>query len=371
MGWFILAQLLSPLIQLVQIGRMSDQEKDLELMILRYQLDMAERKLQRPARPTRVEKMTLAVLVARLKRCTRQPARELRGLVRLFQPETVLRRHRELVRHKWGYTRKIQGGRPPLRQELEVLILRLARENASWGYGKIEGELRKLGFKVSQTSIRNILDRHGIVPAPVRNGSLGWRQLMRHYQQQMVACDFFTVETPWLQTLYVLFYIEVGTRRVHLARVTAHPDGYWVAQQARQYVWTLEECEVRPRILIRDNDKKFTGGHDLVFRSEGVRVIRAPSQAPNANTYTSGGSGRCRRSASTTCSSQMRSTCDASCKPSSSTATPPDRIKGLTRRCLFPGNQATRWVPSGDETYWVSSATTTGAPIRPPSARPE
>jgi putative transposase len=93
------------------------------------------------------------------------------------------------------------------------------------------------------------------------------------------------METLWLQTLYVLFYIEVGTRRVHLAGVTARPDGYWVAQQARQHVWMLEECEVRPRILIRDNDRKFVGGHDLVFQSEGVRVIRTPIQAPNANTY--------------------------------------------------------------------------------------
>jgi putative transposase len=199
----------------------------------------------------------------------------------------VLRWHRELVRHKWRYARKNQGGRPALRQELEALILRLARENATWGYGKIEGELRKLGVTVSRTSMRNILDRHGMhgIPEPVRNGSLGWRQVMGHYKQQIVACDFFTIETLWLQTLYVLFHIEVGTRRVHLARVTAHPDGYWVAQQARQYVWTLEECEDRPRILIRDNDKKFAGGHDLVFRSEEVRVIRTPIQAPNANAY--------------------------------------------------------------------------------------
>jgi putative transposase len=108
---------------------------------------------------------------------------------------------------------------------------------------------------------------------------------MRHTKQQIVACDFFTVETLWLQTLYVLFYIEVGRRRVHLAGVTAHPDGYWVAQQARQYAWTLEECEVRPRILIRDNDKKSVGEHYLMFRPEGVRVIRTPIQAPNANAY--------------------------------------------------------------------------------------
>jgi putative transposase len=109
--------------------------------------------------------------------------------------------------------------------------------------------------------------------------------LLLPHKHQIVARDFFTGETLWLQTLYVPFYIEVGTRRVHLARVTAHPDGHWVAQQARQYVRTLEECEVRPRILIRDNDNKFGGGHDLVFRSERVRVIRTPIQAPNANAY--------------------------------------------------------------------------------------
>jgi putative transposase len=160
-----------------------------------------------------------------------------------------------------------------------------SRENATWGYGKIEGELRKLGATVSRTSMRNILDRHGILPAPVRNGSLAWWQLMRHTKQQIVVCDFFTVETLWLQTLSVLFYIEVETRRVHLAGVTAHPDGYWVAQQARQYVWTLDECEVRPRILTRDNDRKFAGGHDLVFQSKGVQVIRTPIHAPNANAY--------------------------------------------------------------------------------------
>jgi len=155
----------------------------------------------------------------------------------------------------------------------------------STGYGKIAGELLKLGFDTSQTSIRNILDRHGIVPAPVRNGSLGWRHLMTHYKQQILACDFFTVETLWLQTLYVLFYIEIGSRRVYLAGVTAHPDGFWVAQQARQYVWTLHENEVRPRFLIHDNDKKFTAAHDTVFRSGRVRVIPTPLYAPNANAF--------------------------------------------------------------------------------------
>ncbi len=174
MGWFILTQFFSTLIQLIRIGRMSNQEKDLEIMILCYQLDMVERKQQTPLKPTRAEKLTLAVLVAKLKQGTQRPAKQLRDLVRLFQPETVLRWHRQLVRRKWSYAHKNKGGRPPLSQELEALIIRLAKENANWGYGKIAGELLKLGLEVSQTSIRNILDRHGIVPAPVRNGSPGW-----------------------------------------------------------------------------------------------------------------------------------------------------------------------------------------------------
>jgi putative transposase len=285
MGWFILTQLFSILIQLIRIGRMSDHEKDLEIMILRYQLDVAERKLQTLLKPTRTEKLALAVLVTKLKQGTRRPANQLRDLIRLFQPETVLRWHRQLVRRKWTYDQHNKGGRPPLDHELEALIARLAQENDRWGYGKISGELLKLGLKLSQTTIRNILDRHGIVPAPVRNGSLGWRKLMTHYKQQILAYDFFTVGTLWLQTLYVLFYIEVGFRRVYLAGVTAHPDGFWVAQQARQYVWTLQERDLKPRFLIHDNDQKFTDAHDTVFRSEHIRIIPTPFQAPNANAF--------------------------------------------------------------------------------------
>lgn len=133
----------------------------------------------------------------------------------------MLRWHRKLVRLKWTYPRKSKGGRPPIGKDLENLILRLAHENQRWGYGKIEGELLKLGFKISQTTIRNVLDRHGILPAPIRNGSIGWRKLMTHYKEQILACDFFTVETIRLQTLYVLFFIELGTRRVHLSGITS------------------------------------------------------------------------------------------------------------------------------------------------------
>jgi hypothetical protein len=150
------------------------------------------------------------------------------------------------------------------------------QENPRWGYGKIEGELLKLGIKVSQTTIRNILDQNGIVPAPVRNGSIGWRQLMSHYKEQILACDFFTVETIWLKTLYVFFFIKLGTQRVHLAGITAIPDSDWVAQQARQFVWELEDNDAAFRFLIRDRDSKFTNKFDTVFQSEGIHVIPTP-----------------------------------------------------------------------------------------------
>jgi putative transposase len=109
--------------------------------------------------------------------------------------------------------------------------------------------------------------------------------LLLSHKHQIVARDFFTLETIWLQMLYVLFYIEVGTRRAHMTRVTAHTDGCWVAQMARQYVRTMEECAVRSHFLFRDHDNKFGGGHDLLFRSERVRIIGTRTQAPNANAY--------------------------------------------------------------------------------------
>ena len=285
MGWFILTQLFSTLISMVRLCRMSDNEKDLEILILRRQLAILERKQRRIVRPNRAEKLILAVLTTGLKKATKRPADQLRDVILIFQPETVLRWHRALVRRKWTFKCKAKGGRPRISRELEALIVRLARENGRWGYGKIEGELLKLGFTVSISTVRNALNRHGILPAPVRHGSIGWRHLMAHYKQQLLACDLFTVETIWLQTLYVLFFVELGTRRVHLAGVTAHPDGRWVAQQARQMVWTLEEDRADKRFLIHDNDRKFTANFDTVFQSEGLHVFHTPFQAPNANAY--------------------------------------------------------------------------------------
>lgn len=264
---------------------LSNHEKDLEILILRHQLDILERKQTRPIRPSKAEKLTLAVLTDRLKTMSNRSASQLRDVVRIFQPETVLKWHRELVRCKWTQDHQNKGGRPKIDSELEALIVRLAEENPRWGYGKIEGELIKLGVKISQTTIRNVLNRNGIVPAPVRFGSIGWRLLMKHYKEQIIACDFFTIETFRLKTLYVFFFIELVSRRVHLAGITANPNSAWVTQQARQFVWHLEENDAALHFLIHDRDSKFTNAFDNVFKSASFHVINTPLRAPDANAY--------------------------------------------------------------------------------------
>jgi putative transposase len=168
--------------------------------------------------------------------------------------------------------------------EMERLVLRLARAN-DWGHGKIQGELRKLGVEISAQTIANLLKRHGIPPLPQRRPSLSWQQLMSHYKQQIIACDCFTAETLFLQTLYVLFVIELGTRRVHFAGCTAHPTATWVTQQARQFIWTVEEYNPPLRFLIHDRDSKFSSSFEAVFASEPIKIIRTPIRAPNANAY--------------------------------------------------------------------------------------
>src|SRR6266545_4293604 len=201
------------------------------------------------------------------------------------RPETLLRWHRELVRRKWAaFAERRRPGRPPLPTECRALIRRLATENPTWDYRRIRGELLKLGYDASATAIRTTLRRSGVPPAPRRAG-LSWRACLRAHARTLLACDFFVVETVRLQTLYVLFFIEVHTRRVFVAGCTARPTGGWVTQQARNLVWRLRDDGVPPTLLIHDRDAKFTRAFDDVFRSEGVRAVRTPFRAPRANAH--------------------------------------------------------------------------------------
>lgn len=220
MIWSVVMCLFSTLLDLVRIGRLSEREKDLEILLLRQQLGIAERKLHKPVRASRAERLTIAVLITKLRSTGRYTIEQLRQSIRIFQPETVLGWHRQLVKRKWIYNPEGRGGRPNVDQKLERLVIRLAQENRDWGYGKIQGELGKLGYSRGEQTIANILKRHDILPEPERKGSSSWRHLMTHYKDQILACDFFTVETLFLKTLYVLFFIEVGTRHVHFADCT-------------------------------------------------------------------------------------------------------------------------------------------------------
>jgi putative transposase len=207
------------------------------------------------------------------------PHRRRQGLV--VTPATLLRWHRELVRRRWTYPQR-RSGRPPTGRSLRELVLRLARENPAWGYQRIAGELLKLGFRISPSTVRRLLASAGLDPAPRRH-ALSWPAFLRRQAASMLACDFVTVETVTLRRLYVLFFIELGSRRVHLAGCTPNPSREWVVQQARNLSFTnlLE----RRRFLIHDRDSKLTAAFDELFRSEGITVVHTPVQAPQANAY--------------------------------------------------------------------------------------
>jgi transposase InsO family protein len=207
------------------------------------------------------------------------PRERWRALV--VTPRTPLRWHRELVRRRWTYRRR-GPGRPRLEQGTVELILRVAKDNPRWGYLRIRGELLKLGIRVSAMAIRTVLRRHALGPAPRRSGPT-WRQFLAQQASGILASDLFTVETVRLKTLYVLVFIELSTRRVHLSGVSAHPDSAWVTKQARNLAidGRLEDA----RFLIRDRDAKYSGPFDEVFRSEGVKIIQTPIRAPKANAF--------------------------------------------------------------------------------------
>jgi putative transposase len=258
---------------LVLCGR-GDRAKDVEILVLRHELHVLRRQIGRP-RLVAADRALLAALNSALPRARRRSF--------LVEPATLLRWHRELVRRRWTYSGR-RPGRPPLATQVRQLILRLAAENPSWGYKRIQGELVGLGIPLSASNVWNILRRNGIEPAP-RRASLSWAEFLRRQAAEIVECDFFTVETLWLRRLYVLFFIELERRRVLLAGVTANPDGSWVVQQARNLIMTLTEQDPRARFLIRDRDSKFTAAFDEVFRSEGIRVIRTPIAAPRAKAH--------------------------------------------------------------------------------------
>jgi putative transposase len=258
---------------LVGLGPKPD-DKDVEIAVLRHQLAVVHRQVARP-RYAPTDRLILATLARLLPRE--------RWSAFLVTPATLLRWHRELVQRRWTYGREPRVSRA-LDPAVVELVLRMARENPRWGYLRICGECAKLGMKVSATSVRNILRRHGLGPAPRRGGPT-WAEFLRSQAAAVLACDFFTVETVGLTRMYVLFFIELERRLVWLGGVTPHPTGEWVTQQARNLTMALGERTAQLKLLVRDRDAKFVASFDAVFAADDVRVVKIPVRAPRANAY--------------------------------------------------------------------------------------
>ena len=263
---------------LLRLLPMSDRDKDAEILALRHQITVLERQLGK-TRP-RFCPGDRAFLAALLHRLPRDVLGRFRLLVR---PDTVLRWHRDLLaRRHAARSRPRSPGRPRTVRSIRRLVLRLARENPSWGYRRIHGELLVLGIKVAASTVWEILRQAGIDPAPDRTTAT-WADFLRSQADALLACDFFETATLTGTRLYVLAVIEHATRRIRILGATPHPVASWVAQAAKNLVMDLESSGARARFLIRDHDGKFPGLFDAVLRDTGLKVVLSGIQMPRMN----------------------------------------------------------------------------------------
>jgi putative transposase len=262
------------LLELIVLFGRRDRAKELEILVLRHELSILRRQVGRPRFETH-DRLLLAALSRVLPRSSWNAF--------LVRPETLLRWHRRFVARRWTYPHR-RPGRPPIGHEVRELVLRLARENPSWGYLRIVGELRKLGIAVSATSVRNILASAGLPPAPQRDRQ-SWRSFLQAHGESILSCDFFTVDTVLLRRLYVLVFFSIGSRRVEHLACTSNPNTAWMLQQARNLLMELDDRDRQVRFLVHDRDAKFPAAFDALLASEKIKVIRTPVRAPNANAH--------------------------------------------------------------------------------------
>jgi putative transposase len=262
------------LLELVILVARSDDDNKIELLALRHEVATLRRQVKLQSY-TPADRALLAALSGLLPRS--------RWGCFGVTPSTLLAWHRRLVARRWTYPHR-GPGRPKVDEDTTALVVRLARENPRWGYRRIQGELRKLGVRLAPSTIARILfDRH-LGPAPRRAGST-WRAFLRAQASNIVATDFFTVDTVLFHRLYVLFFIELGRRRVWITGVTAHPHAAWVTQQARNVTGDLDDERIEAKFVVRDRDTKYVAAFDEVFRSQGARILTTPFRTPNANAY--------------------------------------------------------------------------------------
>ena len=233
---------------------------------------------------TDAERHTLAALAKEI------GTKALRHLDPLVSPATLLRWHRQLVAQKWTFLERRGPGRPRIKIDVEQLVVRMARENPGWGYTRIHGALLNLDIKVGRGTVRRILKDHLIEPAPARGRRIPWSVFLKAHWKAIAASDFFTVEVwSWrgLVTHYILFVIDLATRRVVIAGITTNPNEAWMLQMARNLTDAETGMLRGTRHLIVDRDTKYSTAFRTFLVREGVEVIRLPPRSPNLNAFAS------------------------------------------------------------------------------------
>ena len=248
--------------------------RNAELLVLRHENAVLRRQISQ-VRYQPADRLWLAAL-------SRLIPRRRWAEVFTVTPATLLGWHRRLVTRRWDYTSRRHPGRPPTATAIRKLVIRMATDNPAWGHRRVQGELVRLGHPIAASTVWQILHDAGIDPAPRRAGPT-WKQFLTAQARGIVAVDFVHVDTVLLRRLYALIVIEHGTRRVHLAGITANPDGAWTTQAARNLLMDLGQRAASVKFLIRDRAGQFTGCFDAVFTAEGVRILASPPQAPRAN----------------------------------------------------------------------------------------
>ncbi|RZB16899.1 integrase [Streptomyces sp. F001] len=248
--------------------------KDAEVLALRHENAVLRRQIAR-VRYEPADRIWFAML-------SRLVPRERWRQVFAVTPTTLLAWHRQLVARKWTYPQHRCPGRPSTAPTVKQLILRLVKENHTWGHRRIQGELARLGYPIAPSTVWKALHAAGIDPAPRRSGAT-WRPFLTTQAHGILAADFLHLDTVALKRLYALVFIEHGTRRLHLAGVTAHPTAQWTVQQARNLAMALDRRMDSLRFLLRDRDSKYTSSFDAVFEADDVEILLSPPRAPRAN----------------------------------------------------------------------------------------
>jgi transposase len=248
-----------------------------EILLLRHQLTVLQRQQPRRQNLNWADRALIALLFAVIPKTRRH------GLRLLVTPDTILRWHRDIVRHRRAArSKRGRTGRPATRRNIRALILRLARENPGWGYRRIHGELAGLGVKIAASTAWEILKKAGIDPAPRRTGPT-WSQFLRSQAEAILACDFFTAGLLGGTQAYVLAVIEHATRRIRILGVTLHPTGEWTAQQARNLIMDLGEQAHRAKFMIRDRGPNYTSAFNAVLADAGIRTVLCNVRTPRMN----------------------------------------------------------------------------------------